>query len=55
MNLVKRADEKEKSENQVTNDRSVKPTKNFDAKDLIGAQIKISYQNKMDGDSFLIT
>lgn len=47
--------EKTESGNQVTNDQNVKPSKSYDAGNLIGAQIKTSYQNKMDGDSFLIT
>lgn len=51
----KKFNERSESQNQVSNDQSIKPSNSYDAGNLIGAQIKTSYQNKMDGDSFLIT
>ncbi|MFZ4632270.1 MAG: hypothetical protein ACOYL8_03685 [Patescibacteria group bacterium] len=51
----KNVSEKNEGQDQAINNQSVKPMKKYNAGDLIGAQVKTPYQNKMDGDSFLIT
>ena len=48
----KKPGERGASENTIQGDQGIKPIKNYDVSNLIGAQIKIPYQNKMDNDSF---
>jgi len=51
----KKTDEKNENQSQILDEKNNTPTRILNAKDLIGAQIKISHPQKMDGDSFLIT
>lgn len=48
----KKVNEGGENGNQSQNNPNIKPAKDYDARNLIGAQVKIPYQNKMDNNSF---